>query len=167
MKKILYILILGLTSIFSFSSCADWLDVAPKTDLPAEENFETENGFMSALAGLYISMTDDTSYGQELSFGLVEQLAQMYDKIPDGAKNRNNVYIYDTETTGGYNTKGTLANIWQKQYYIIANANNLMKWLDSNGEAVLTDTITRPWLVEYVKNLKLDYSIYDRQRKKK
>ena len=41
MKKILYILILGLTSIFSFSSCADWLDVAPKTDLPAEENFET------------------------------------------------------------------------------------------------------------------------------
>lgn len=143
MKKILYILILGLTSIFSFSSCADWLDVAPKTDLPAEENFETENGFMSALAGLYISMTDDTSYGQELSFGLVEQLAQMYDKIPDGAKDRNNVYIYDTETTGGYNTKGTLANIWQKQYYIIANANNLMKWLDLNGEAVLTDTITR------------------------
>lgn len=34
-------------------------------------------------------------------------------------------------------------------------------------EMYLTDTITRPWLVEYVKNLKLDYSIYDRQRKKK
>ena len=33
-------------------------------------------------------------------------------------------------------------------------------------EMYLTDTITRPWLVDYVKNLKLDYSIYDRRKKK-
>ena len=33
-------------------------------------------------------------------------------------------------------------------------------------ELYLTDTITRPWLVDYVKNLELDYSIYDRRRKK-
>ena len=34
-------------------------------------------------------------------------------------------------------------------------------------EMYLTDTITRPWLIEHVKNLNLDYSIYDRHRKKK
>lgn len=34
-------------------------------------------------------------------------------------------------------------------------------------EMYLTDTITRPWLVDYVKNLELDYTIYDRQRRKK
>ena len=146
MKKILYIFIFGLTGIISFSSCSDWLDVAPQTDLPAKEQFETTNGFMSALAGLYITMTNENSYGQDLSFGLVEQLAQMYDKIPDGANNRNNVYIYDQETNGGYNTKGALANIWQEQYHIIANANNLLKWIDLNGDAVLTDTITRNML---------------------
>lgn len=146
MKKILYIFIFGLTGIISFSSCSDWLDVAPQTDLPAKEQFETVNGFMSALAGLYITMTNENSYGQDLSFGLVEQLAQMYDKIPDGANNRNNVYIYDQETNGGYNTKGALANIWQEQYHIIANANNLLKWIDLNGDAVLTDTITRNML---------------------
>ena len=34
-------------------------------------------------------------------------------------------------------------------------------------EKYLTDTITRPWLVEYVKNLKLDYyKAYDRHKKK-
>jgi penicillin-binding protein 2 len=33
-------------------------------------------------------------------------------------------------------------------------------------EMYLTDTITRPWLVEHVKNLNLDYSIYDRRKKK-
>ena len=33
-------------------------------------------------------------------------------------------------------------------------------------ELYLTDTIKRPWLVEHVKNLDLDYSIYDRRKKK-
>ena len=33
-------------------------------------------------------------------------------------------------------------------------------------EMYLTDTIKRPWLVDHVKNLKLDYSIYDRHKKK-
>lgn len=142
-KRILYIIIGGLTAIFSLSSCSDWLDVAPKTDLPAEELFETENGFMSALAGLYITMTAEDTYGKNLSFGLIEQLAQMYDKLPDGTTDPKSVYIYDTETSGAFNTKNTLANLWQSQYHIIANANNLLKWLDLNGEAVVTDSTTR------------------------
>lgn len=142
MKRFLsYITII--IAVFSFSSCEEWLDEKPKTNVPAEELFETENGFMSALAGLYIRMTEEEVYGKNLSFGLVEQLAQMYDRIPDGANNRNNVYIYDQETNGGYNTKGAAANIWQEQYHIIANANNLLKWLDKNGEAVITDELTR------------------------
>lgn len=129
--------------MFSFSSCEEWLDEKPKTNVPAEELYETENGFMSALAGLYIRMTEEEVYGRNLSFGLVEQLAQMYDRIPDGANNRSNVYIYEQETNGGYNTKGTISNIWQEQFHIIANANNLLKWLDLNGEAVIPDSITR------------------------
>ena len=51
MKKILYILIGAL----ALTSCEKWLDVAPNTDVPAKELFTTENGFMSSLAGLYIS----------------------------------------------------------------------------------------------------------------
>ena len=84
MKKTLTIIIATLTTAFSLTSCSDWLDAVPKTDVPAAELFETENGFMSSLAGLYITMTDESTYGKNLSFGLVEQLAQMYDKLPDG-----------------------------------------------------------------------------------
>lgn len=139
MKKILYIFI----SLFFFTSCEEWLDVAPNTDVPAKELFTTENGFTSALAGLYIVMTDEKTYGRNLSFGLMEQLAQMYDKLPDGTSDRNSVYIYDRETSGAYNTKGVLAETWQAQYHIIANANNLLKWWEANAEAVLTDSLTR------------------------
>ena len=123
MKKTIYTLIAGLTGLFSLASCSDWLDVAPNTDLPAKELFTTENGFKNALAGLYISMTDENTYGKNLTFGLMDQLAQMYDKLPEGTTDRNSVYIYDRETSGAYNTKGTLANIWSSQYNAIANAN--------------------------------------------
>lgn len=143
MKKTIYTLIAGLTGLFSLASCSDWLDVAPNTDLPAKELFTTENGFKNALAGLYISMTDENTYGKNLTFGLMDQLAQMYDKLPEGTTDRNSVYIYDRETSGAYNTKGTLASIWGSQYNTIANANNLLKWWNLNGEAVIADSITR------------------------
>ena len=139
MKKILYILI----GLFVFSSCDEWLDVTPNTDVPAKELFTTENGFTSALAGLYIVMTEEDTYGKNLTFGLLEQLAQMYDKLPDGTFDRNSVYIYDRETSGAYNTKGALADMWQAQYHTIANANNLLKWWEVNAETVLVDTNTR------------------------
>lgn len=140
MKKILHILLTGLVTL---TSCNKWLDVAPNTDVPAKELFSTENGFTSALAGLYITMTEDKTYGKNLTFGLMEQLAQMYDRLPDGTSDRNSVYIYDRETSGAYNTKGVLSETWQAQYHTIANANNLLKWLDLNGESVLTNATTR------------------------
>lgn len=139
MKNRLYIIIAILAGIFTLSSCSDWLDVSPKTNVPAEELFETENGYMSALAGIYISMTGDNIYGKNLTFGLMEQLAQMYDKLPDGTNDRASVYIYNQQTSGGFNTKSALENMWQSQYNLIANTNNLLKWLDTNGDIVLEE----------------------------
>ena len=112
MKRIIYIIIVSFASMVSLPSCSEWLDVTPNTDLSAKELFTTENGFNSALAGLYIAMTEEDTYGRNLGFGLMEQLAQMYDKLPDGTVDRSSVYIYDRETSGAYNTKGVLANIW-------------------------------------------------------
>ena len=99
MKKTIYILFATLITAFSFTSCSEWLDEVPKTDVPAAQLFETENGFMSSLAGLYITMTNEDTYGKNLSFGLIEQLAQMYDKLPDGVTNPNDIYIYDNEVS--------------------------------------------------------------------
>ncbi|MBR5860260.1 MAG: RagB/SusD family nutrient uptake outer membrane protein, partial [Bacteroidaceae bacterium] len=76
MKKIIYISIVAIMGTLPFASCSDWLDVTPNTDVPAKELFTTENGFKSALAGLYISMTEEDTYGKNLSYGMVDQLAQ-------------------------------------------------------------------------------------------
>ncbi len=139
--KSLYVGAIALVAV-SLTSCSDWFDVSAKTDVKAEELFETAGGFESALAGIYISMTDEDSYGHDLSFGLMDQLAQLYDRVPDGTTDREAIYQYGQESDG-YNTKSRLAAIWMKSYNLIANANNLLKWLDRNGKRVLADERTR------------------------
>ena len=143
MKKGLYIIILSLVAMLSLGSCADWFDISPKTDVKAEDLFETENGFLSSLAGIYVLMTNEAVYGRDLSFGLVEQLAQMYDVIPEGANSKTDIYNYNQITSGGYNTKGNFERTWLAGYNIIANANNLFKWLDQKGDEVIRHEETR------------------------
>ena len=135
--KSIYLGAIALLTV-GMSSCSDWFDVSAKTDVKAEELFETPEGFESALAGIYISMTDADSYGRDLSFGLVDQLAQLYDRVPDGTTDREAIYQYEQESNG-YSTKSRLAAIWLKSYNLIANVNNFLKWLDSNGHSVLKD----------------------------
>ena len=143
MKRKLYTILVCIAGCLSSSSCSDWFDVSPSTDVPAEELFETEAGFQSALAGIYIGMTDQKAYGDNLSFGMLDQMAQIYDMIPAGASERSAIYQYETETDQGYNTKALLADAWTQGYKMIANANNLIKWLDRNGERVIASPDTR------------------------
>ena len=143
MKKILNILVAGLCCIFTLGSCSDWFDISPKTDIKAEDLYQSENGFMSSLAGLYVLMTEENSYGADMTFALLDQLVQMYDFIPEGTNSNLSVYNYSQSTSGGYNTKGRLENAWLTSYNIIANANNLLKWLDRKGEEVILDDDTR------------------------
>ena len=146
MKRKIYTLLLSIAGCLLTSSCSDWFDVSPSTDVPAEELFETESGFQSALAGIYIGMTNQKAYGDNLSFGMLDQMAQLYDMIPSGASERSAIYQYENETDQGYNTKARLADTWTQAYKMIANANNLLKWLDKNGERVIASPETRSML---------------------
>lgn len=141
--KNIYLLIACLAGFVSFSSCSDWFDVSPKTDVKASELFETEYGFQSALAGIYVYMTAGEVYGHDMSYGLVEQMSQLYDMVPtEAGGDETALYRYDINTKG-YNTKDRLAGMWQQSYKVIANANNLLKWLDLNGERVISNPDTR------------------------
>lgn len=146
MKNKLYACLLSLATACSFSSCSDWFDISPKTDIEAEELFSQESGFFNALAGIYIAMTDAEAYGDALSFGMVDQMAQIYDLVPEGANiDPENLYNYNLDAQGYY-TKSRLAATWKKEYNLIANANNLMTWLDKNGETVIRNPQTRDLL---------------------
>ena len=78
-----------------------------------------------------------------MSFGMLDQLAQQYDYIPDGANDRTAIYNYATTTSDGFRTKQKIAQSWLKLYNVIANCNNFIKWLDRKGEAVIRNVNTR------------------------
>ena len=67
------------TCFLAFSlvtACSGWFDVSPKTDLKADEMFSSEAGFESSLTGIYLLMTNQGAYGGNMSFGMLDQLAQ-------------------------------------------------------------------------------------------
>lgn len=137
MKKYVSILLCTMT-LGTLTSCS-WFDVSPKTDVKAELLFESEAGFQSALAGLYVKMTDNQLYGKSYTLGFMERLVQHYDNVSNA--NKINIYTYAEDNSAG--AKSTQANMWMGSYKVIANANNLLKWLDKNGERVLPDEALR------------------------
>lgn len=120
------------------ASCMDWLDVRPKTSVNEEELYSREEGFMEALTGIYIQMSSTDMYGRELSYGITDKLAQLYE--PGGGTDIRELvfgqeewYKFPSEKTEPY-----INSVWKRMYNTIANINNLLTWLDRNGDVITT-----------------------------
>ena len=75
----IYVNILVLAVAVMFSSCKDWLDVTPEGQATEGEMFSSGNGYRSVLNGLYKAMGDPQLYGMELTYGMIDCMAQIYD----------------------------------------------------------------------------------------
>ena len=117
------------------SACSDWVDVSPKTDVKSEDLFTSEEGFKSALIGIYGRMLDGSLYGGHMTFNFMEKLVQRYDNNKDSEAVRAKIYDYKNQS----DPKNTLASIWSAMYQDIANINNLLANLETNGEYIETE----------------------------
>jgi starch-binding outer membrane protein, SusD/RagB family len=134
MKKIYSILFLAILA--SFSSCKKWLDVKPKTQIESGANFESQQGFKDALAGVYLNMATTNLYAQEMSWGLIDVLGKQYSLYNSGM-----TYVNTTE----YNyqapaTVSRIANIWKGMYFSITNLNNLLEAIDKADASLFDGT---------------------------
>lgn len=122
MNKIRYHIILVLLSLFTLSSCGNWLDVSPENQVTDEKLFDDYSGFRNALNGIYRDLSAQALYGRELSWGFSSVLAQDYDadKLYKAYKE---VATYNYELS---ETKSLIDNIWIKMYNAIANCNKLI-----------------------------------------
>ena len=128
--KYIHILLLSIFCL-SASSCSKWLDVMPKTSIPEDELFKNEFGFKDAFTGFYIKMGASELYGRELTYHYMDMLAGRYDLIPN-VSNREDLYNYD----GTF--KSTKNTFFLDTYNIIANINNMLKFMDANRSAIVT-----------------------------
>ena len=65
-------------TLLGLTSCNKWLDIQPKSDISASELFSSEAGFEEALNGVYIRLASTDLYGDELTTGLLDAMAQDY-----------------------------------------------------------------------------------------
>lgn len=130
MRYITYIL----SACFLLSSCNEWLDVQPRSQVEDTELFSTEGGYKEALAGVYSSMVNSGTYSKEMTYGFVGVLGQEWDYYFSSSYNDAAEYDYDASYTMGY-----IRTIWAQNYSGIANANNLLAHIDDNTKLFSKD----------------------------
>lgn len=129
---IFIVLFITFNSLFS---CNKFLDVSPKSQIKQDELFTSKQGYIDALTGVYTQMTHRSLYGENLTFGFMDALAQYYEAstYTDHYFYRSTLYDYQDD-----GVKTRIASIWQNMYNNIANDNNLLAHIDQ-GKSLLSD----------------------------
>ncbi len=118
----------------AMTSCDDWLDVQPRSQVGDSELYSSENGYKEALAGVYSSMVNSSTYTKEMTYGFIGVLGQEWDYYYASQYQDAAAYDYDASTTTGY-----IRSIWAQDYTGIANANKLLEHVDDNKHLFSAD----------------------------
>ncbi|WP_423738153.1 RagB/SusD family nutrient uptake outer membrane protein [Chitinophaga caseinilytica] len=126
------------------AGCKKWLDVSPKTQIRQRELFENEQGFLDALTGVYLKLGSSNLYGQQMTYGLLDVMAQCYNITFAGSDNASNTF----RQAGVYNyaddrVKTRIAAIWSETYACIANLDNLLVQIDEKKKQFTLDNFDR------------------------
>ena len=121
------------TGILLLTSCNDWLDVEPKSQIKEENHFDREGGYKDQLTGIYTAMTERSMYGQNMGIGFVEVLSHSYDVDPNGEWRYANDFNYTERSS-----ESTIKAIWSSTYTCIANANILLRNIEKADENMFT-----------------------------
>lgn len=124
-----------LIPVLALGACNDWLDISPRTEIKSDDNFSSEQGYKDALTGVYILMTDQAVYGKEMTFGMVDVLAQYYTGIGQSSHSYYNDMAYQYKETSCENR---INAIWSKGYNVIANINELIDHIDQADQRMFT-----------------------------
>ena len=98
-SHLLYIVAIGF-----FTSCSDFLDVAPKDKVLEEDQYKTEAGIHGALNGLYRQLISTSLYGANLSQTALDAmghnrreincLPHCFSSVTDGPKSMEQLKAY-------------------------------------------------------------------------
>ena len=120
--------LLGATSMMT--SCSDWLDVSPKTEVREDDLFSSESGYKNAISGVYILLGQKALYGVQASMYVPEFLAHNW-ATPSESKAPDAFYLAKNDYKNS-NVETTLDNLWSNYYNAIAQINNILTNIESS-----------------------------------
>ena len=113
------------------SSCSDWLAVDMEDEIMEDKLYETNEGFVAALNGVYAKMNE--TYSSTLSMTVLDVMAQYYNVAQNS---RHSFYDYANYSFNESNVEKTSGNIWTGLYALIANLNLLLEHCEEPGAAL-------------------------------
>jgi starch-binding outer membrane protein, SusD/RagB family len=125
--KVKYLIYLFFTAcLVAVTGCKKWLHVSPKTQVGERDLFDTEDGFKDAMIGVYQLLSAKSAYGQNLTMGFADALAQRYNTLSTSH------LFYATARYQYTNTavKTYIKDVWSNLYAGIANVNNILLQID-------------------------------------
>jgi hypothetical protein len=129
MKKYTYILFLIFASM-TISSCSDWLDVKPDTQVEEDNMFKSYQGFRSALTGCYMELGNTNIYGERLTMTNIESLADMW-YMTAGTVHPDdyNLMIHDYTQD---NAKSAIKSMYSELFNVVVQANMIIKHIENS-----------------------------------
>jgi hypothetical protein len=109
--------------VLGLSSCNKWVDVKPSDRLSEDLLFNTKEGFLKALNGVYVDMASTSSYGENLTCSVLDVMGEYY-YLP-GTTHAYQPYAVFTYTNAS--VKQSFENSWQKSYALVLNANVILE----------------------------------------
>ena len=125
MKKYILIII----SFLVLSSCKKWLDITPHSQVASEDLFKTQEGFQEALNGVYTRASQSDLYGNELTTGFLDVMAQNFT-----LSTQLDPYSYLQTQKFNFsdaNFINRINNTWSGLYNTIVNANLILGNIDA------------------------------------
>ncbi|MAW95391.1 MULTISPECIES: RagB/SusD family nutrient uptake outer membrane protein [unclassified Leeuwenhoekiella] len=124
-------------AIFLFTSCEDYLDVNPASEVKEDELFEDEQGYKDALYGVYQMVSDKSLYGDNLTMGFVDVLAQQYNTRSSSHMFYNaGLYRYEDNAV-----ESRIYDIWSSMYTAIAQINFILENIDADRNVFSSDQL--------------------------
>lgn len=115
-----------------FTACDSYLDVEPKGTADENKMFSDFEGFRDAMYGAYSSISKNDLYGNNLSYGFIDELAQLYFNDAEAGIDGGNVLL---KKTISYEYKDQMLrpiinSIWGQSYKSISYVNNIIKHIE-------------------------------------
>lgn len=109
---------------FSFSSCSDFLEQNPQTDLSENDFYKTTDDILSAVNGAYSSLQEGDIYGNWYVFGEIPSdntRNQLSGSVT--TQNEFDQFYIDTQNS-------MIANFWKAAYKVINRTNTILGRID-------------------------------------
>jgi starch-binding outer membrane protein, SusD/RagB family len=122
--------------IVLLGGCKKWIDVKPSDRLTEDQLYSTTKGYLNALNGIYVGMSDTSLYGDRMTVSALDVMGQYY--LMNSTTYR--YYDYATFDYTDDRVRTTFDNMWKKTYELIVNCNVIIERCGEDGNGVLANS---------------------------